>query len=389
LVHRKCYVHDSVNMADYVNTPGATGAGFEPLLLKTLGEILREVGCPGGICACRAERSTPDGANAVVDLGPEKGRRAELRVHVKKDLRPGVFPGWAENKRPVSKGMAVPVLALPSVSPRLADLCKQAGWSWYDLAGNCRIVVPGRLHIERSGIAAVRRPPPPGANLGTAAAARVLRALLSPAHAGREWTQRGLQTKTCWDESVSLGLVNKVIRYVRDEGFVEEVVTGGVRVRDPGGLLAAWSKAYRFERHERHSYFSLLKGAELRKALYLVGGDAGGMAAYAAFSAAERQAPHVHQPKTWLYIAADFLDSLIRHTRAKEVDSGENMVVLIPDDPGVFLSFAADSYVGEAVLCCTDPVQTYVDLLHCGGRGEEAAKALLDQKILPAWKPRP
>jgi uncharacterized protein with von Willebrand factor type A (vWA) domain len=57
-----------------------------------------------------------------------------------------------------------------------------------------------------------------------------------------------------------------------------------------------------------------------------------------------------------------------------------------PDDSGVFLSFDADSHVGEDELGCTDPVQTYVDLIHSGGRGEEAAEALAAQKILPAWK---
>jgi hypothetical protein len=110
------------------------------------------------------------------------------------------------------------------------------------------------------------------------------------------------------------------------------------------------------------------------------------MVVYAAFSAAERQAPHVRQPKTWLYVNAQFLDAFVRNAEAKAVDSGENIVVLIPDDSGVFLSFEADSYVGEQTLVCTDPVQTYVDLIHSGGRGEEAAQALLEQKIMPAWK---
>jgi hypothetical protein len=72
--------------------------------------------------------------------------------------------------------------------------------------------------------------------------------------------------------------------------------------------------------------------------------------------------------------------------QAKEVDSGENLVILVPADSGVFVTFDADSYVGERTLGCTDPVQTYIDLLHCGGRGEEAAQALLERKILPAWK---
>ncbi len=110
------------------------------------------------------------------------------------------------------------------------------------------------------------------------------------------------------------------------------------------------------------------------------------MAAYAAFSAAERQAPHVRQPKTWLYIGRPFLESFIHQTQAKEVDSDETIVVLVPADLGVFLSFEPDSNHGSRALGCTDPVQTYVDLAHCGGRGEEAAQALLEQKIRPAWK---
>jgi hypothetical protein len=279
---------------------------------------------------------------------------------------------------------------MPFVSSRFADLCRDAGWSWCDLAGNCRIDVPGLLRIERSGLAPVRRPPRPAANLGTAAAARVLRALLSPAHAGRSWTQRSLQVETVWarvegDRPVSLGLVNKVIRFVREEGYVEGARRRGLRVRDPGGLLAAWSEAYRFERHERLAYFTLLKGTALHEALYRVELEAGGMAAYAAFSAAERQAPHVRQPRTWLYLGAPFLDSLVQHAQAKEVDTGENLVVLVPDDPGVFASFEADTDIDEQRMRCTDPVQTYVDLMHCGGRGEEAAKAVLEQRVLPPW----
>lgn len=35
---------------------------------------------------------------------------------------------------------------------------------------------------------------------------------------------------------------------------------------------------------------------------------------------------------------------------------------------------------------CTHPVQTYIDLKQAGGRGDEAAEALLEQKIKPIWK---
>jgi len=378
-------------MGHIVNTWALSGAGLERALVDALVGILRNVGWLGDVRVRGPQRSTADGADAIVHVGLTKGREVEFRVYAKKEVRPSAFLGWAALRRHASEEKTIPVLAMPFVSSRLADLCQEAGWSWYDLAGNCRIDVPGSLHLERRGIAPVQRPPRSGANLGTAAAARVLRALLSPAHAGKAWTQRRLQEDTIWkffgkEQLVSLGLVNKVIRHLRDEGFVEEVDVGGVRVRDPGGLLTAWNTAYRFDVHERRSYFSLLKGAQLHDALYRVGAEAGGMAVYAVFSAAERQAPHVRQPKTWLYVGPEFLDSLTRHTQAKQVDSGENLVVLVPTDLGVFLSFDADSHVGTQSLGCTDPVQTYVDLSHSGGRGDEAAQAMLDQKILPAWK---
>ncbi len=182
-----------------------------------------------------------------------------------------------------------------------------------------------------------------------------------------------------------MGLVNKVLHYLREQGFVAGTDERGVRVQDPMGLLTAWRDAYRFDRHQRRSFFTLLRGAQLDEALYRTGLDAGGLAAYAAFSAAERQAPQVRQPKTWLYLGADFMDSLAKHAQAKEVDSGENLVVLVPNDTGVFLAFESDTHVGDRKLGCTDPVQTYVDLWHNPSRGEEAAQAVLEQRIRPAW----
>ncbi len=391
-VHESCYVHEIVNKRESVNT-SSKGLSLERALLDSVRRLFADIDWLHTESSASLLRAPGDhGADAVVQIGTAGKSRARIYVHAKSDVRPGAFPAWARQRLPPpSKEPAVSVLATPFVSPRLADLCRQEGWGWIDLAGNCRIDLPGLLRIERAGIPPFHVRPTRGANLGTTAAARVVRVLLSPGHAGRVWRQRDLQTNTCWqlrgDRPVSLGLVNKVVRHLRDEGFVEGLDDrSGIRVRDPRGLLAAWSEAYRFDRHERRSYFTLLKGTALREALYRLGVEAGNMAAYAAFSAAERQAPHVRQPKTWLYVDAQFLEMFARNAEAKEVDSGENVVVLIPNDSGVFLSFEADSHVGEHVLGCTDPVQTYVDLIHAGGRGEEAAEALAAQKILPAWK---
>jgi hypothetical protein len=180
-------------------------------------------------------------------------------------------------------------------------------------------------------------------------------------------------------------LVNKVVQHLRDEAFIEVLPDGGFRLLDPIKLLFAWRDAYRFDRHERRGYFTLLQGKQLRDALARLHLDAGGFAAYAAFSAAELQAPHVRQPKTWIYVSGKYIKRFEERLQAKQVESGDNVMVLIPDDPGVFYLGDAGR-VGDQQMASTNPVQTYIDLFNCGGRGQEAAEALLEQRLKPVWK---
>ncbi len=77
----------------------------------------------------------------------------------------------------------------------------------------------------------------------------------------------------------SLGLVNKVVRYLKDEAFIEISADRGFRLRDPQKLLTAWRDAYRFDRHERRNYFTLLQGRQLHEQLARLDLDAGGFAA--------------------------------------------------------------------------------------------------------------
>ena len=129
------------------------------------------------------------------------------------------------------------------------------------------------------------------------------------------------------------------------------------------------------------------QGKRLRDALTLLDLRTGGFAAYAAFSAADFQAPHVRQPKTWLYVREQDISLFEELVEAKRVDSGENLVVLIPNDDGVFY-LGDGGTMGDNRMRCTNVVQTYVDLCYCGGRGEEAAEAVLNQRLKPEWKLR-
>ncbi|WP_461528403.1 type IV toxin-antitoxin system AbiEi family antitoxin [Prosthecobacter sp.] len=378
-----------MNTVISMNTPHSSRA-LERSLEGKLRELLGSVDWLPEVSVSAASQDAGFDLQAMLPL--PTGGRAALCVECKQEMRPSTFPMLVQRDfKPAGRPkIIVRVLALPWVSPRVADLCAEHGWSWYDLAGNCRLDVPGVLRIERSGNAPVHAVPRPVANLGTKEAGRVVRALLfDPEQIGQPWTQRALSEARFpfekSDESVaSLGLVNKMVRHLMDEGFIEPLPKSGFMVTEPLKLLFAWRDAYRFEQHERHEYFSLLQGRQLSESiikLYTFHTEA----EYAAFSAADFQAPHVRQPKTWLYVASKALVRFAQVAQAKPVDSGGNLVVLVPSDDGVFYR---KEYLGdnEHRSACSNALQTYVDLWHCGGRGQEAAEALLEQKIKPEWR---
>ena len=280
------------------------------------------------------------------------------------------------------------VVAARHVSPRTAELCAEQGLSWIDMAGNCRITGPG-IHIERTGNPPATRLQRHGADLSSWAAARVLRALLAPECTGRRWTQRELEFETqnpsqpMWPTTpASLGLVNKVVRHLRDESFLTSLPESGFIVSDPLRLLAAWRDAYRYRDHVREGHFTLLQGAKLAAALLKIQIIPECPLVLASFSAADIQAPAIRQQKTWLYVHPARIPEVRTALEAKPVDSGENIVMLTPADDGVF--YQLDKTIGR--LSCTNAVQTYVDLRHGAGRGDEAAEAILEQRLKPAWK---
>lgn len=273
------------------------------------------------------------------------------------------------------------VYAAPFVSPRLAEVCWDRGWGWFDLAGNCRISIPGLLYLDRKGNQPVHRSSRPDANLGTPEAAQVLRALLKSEHEAARWrTQRDLQEATA--PGVSLGLVNKVVAHLRNEGHLSAGGRDGLRVVDPEKLLFAWRDAYRFDRIPRFEMFTLLKAAEIDNAMRELNIGHETRLVWAAFSAAERQAPMVRQLKYWLMASGDHVDWVRDALKAKSVETGANLTLLMAPDRG----YLADAKDEDRAGPCTHPLQTYLDTWHAGGRGEEAAQAVLDRRLKPSWE---
>ncbi|MGC4013423.1 MAG: type IV toxin-antitoxin system AbiEi family antitoxin [Luteolibacter sp.] len=361
----------------------------EPELERKLEEQLRTIleQIPGMGQAATVWRNPSDSQRAFDIMAelriPRSRDRVAFWVQCKSLPRPSQFPFVSLSNRILedgSRNTQVPVLAAPYISPRMAELCREHGWSWYDLAGNCRLVVPGTIYIERQGNEPVHQRPKPRANLSTAASAQVLRTLLIPEHSGKRWTQTVLQ-KSC-EPGVSIGLVNKVVTHLREEAWLTLEEDGRFHVPDPVGLIHAWAKDYRFDRHRQLSYFSLLKGQQLEQQLATLL-NSKGKAAYAVFSAAELEVPNVRQNKSWLYLNDAALDDFQEMAQAKPVDSGANIVVLIPEDDGVFYG---NVFRQSLALGRTNPVQTWLDLQHAGGRGHEAAEAVMERCLKPEWK---
>jgi len=236
------------------------------------------------------------------------------------------------------------------------------------------------LHIEHSGNKPIAPVKVSGANLSTLAAASVLRALMITDRDGGFWTQRQLQARC--KPKVSIGLVNKIVRHLCNGQFIVKTEGEGYRLRDPVQLLYTWRDAYRFDQVKQVRCFSLLRGGEMEDKLVSLNKGRESKVAYAAFSAADIQAPAVRQPKKWLAVLKKDIEEVMHSLEAKAVDSGDNLVLLVPPDEGSMTGL--EERAGG--VPCTHPVHTCLDLWHLGGRGEEAAEAILEQCLKPAWR---
>lgn len=384
-VHEICSVHEYVNDTIKVNVDRLPPREVERLLMDKLRALLGEV-FPE-VPVEFTQHHIPDrGIDFIAKIQVPEGPALEFLVECKSQPRPSLVPKvpggiYAPNLTSGSKSARSWIFAAPFVSPRLAEVCWEQGWGWLDLAGNCRIAVPGLFYVDRKGNAPVHQLSRPDANLGTAEAAQVLRALLRPGPEALRWkSQRELQNAT--EPGVSLGLVNKIVAHLRGEGFLASDDRDGLRVVDPEKLLFAWRDAYRFDRIPRLELFTLLKAPEIEKIIREVNMDNPANLAWAVFSAAERQAPMVRQPKYWLMAAEESPESLREMLQAKSVDTGANLTLLTAPDRG----YLADADHKSALAACTSPLQTYLDTWHAGGRGQEAAEAILDQELRPKWK---
>lgn len=264
---------------------------------------------------------------------------------------------------------SVPLLIAPYLSPQSAQLLTQSGISYLDLAGNCRIAFD-YVFIFREGR---DNPTPERRRLHTLyspKAERVLRVFLGDP--SRTWKVKTLAAEA----GVSLGQVAKVKQLLEDREWIENEPTGS-RLVAPRELLTEWAKNYQYRRHTEINLFCLKKISEIETSLEEICSTTGFKYALTALSAAARYAPYAPYQRVVCYMESHAAaETIIKRSGLKSVESGPNLVLLVPYDEGVF--YGARDLNGARLV---SPIQCYLDTLHTTSRGKEAAEHLREKVI--------
>jgi hypothetical protein len=323
-----------------------------------------------------SESQASDGHADILARVSISGKRHTLACEVKIDGQPRhvrVALLQLRNYMAHVAGDATPVLIAPFLSSQAQALCREQGVSFLDLEGNARLVLDG-VFIERS---VASRPAVERRELRSLfkpKSARVLRAMLrDPA---RSWRLAELSEAA----NVSLGHINnvKVGLLDREWGGVSD---NGLFLSEPGRLLDAWRDAYEPPAGYRMGFYTTLHGGAFENAMRRVlgVGSEKGQAVFASFSAAQWLAPYCRTGTQYFYADQAGVRKLEAALTLSKPSNGENIIVTIPKDEGLFRSTVEPA---QGVVC-TDPVQTYLDVAGAGERGREAAEHL--RRELMKW----
>jgi hypothetical protein len=269
------------------------------------------------------------------------------------------------------KKPATPVLVAPYFSQASRALCRDNGISYLDFEGNARLAFK-TVFIDRltEGKPASERRE--FKSLFTPKSSQVLRVLLRDPN--RIWRVSELAEAA----RVSLGHVSNVRTALLDREWAE-IVPEGFHLTLPDALLDAWKSTYDPPVAQQFRFYTTLHGnafdTSIREVFESMPQTV--QVALASFSAANWIAPYARTTTQFFYAEKRGLDHIQSRTKLSSTAKGENVIITIPKDPGVFL----DAYEPAPGVRCTSPIQTYLDLSKGGERGEEAAEHLRRMKL--------
>jgi hypothetical protein len=266
---------------------------------------------------------------------------------------------------------ATPVLIAPYLSPDSRELCSENEVSFLDFEGNAHLAF-GTVFIDRlvsSKPVSKRRE---FKSLFRPKSAQILRVLLRDPQ--QFWRVADLAEAA----NVSLGHVSNVRTALLDREWAK-VVPEGLLLTAPDQLLNAWKSSYDPPVEEELRFYTTLHGNAIELSIREMFASLPDHAevALASFSAAHWIAPYARTGTQFLYADKSALELIKQELRLSSPLKGENVIVSIPKDHGVFL----DVYEPAPGIRCTSPVQTYLDLSTTGERGTEAAEHLRRMRL--------
>lgn len=266
---------------------------------------------------------------------------------------------------------ATPVLIAPYLSPASRELCLQNKVSFLDFEGNARVafstvfidrLISNKPASERREFKSLFKPK----------SAQVLRVLL------RDPKQIWRVTELAEAADVSLGHVSNVRTALLDREWAQ-VVPEGLLLTAPDALLDAWKSSYEPPVDQQFRFYTTLHGSAVEKSIRVMFDSmpSKSQVCLASFSAAHWIAPYARTSTQFFYADRMALERITQGLQLSSSVKGENVIVSVPKDRGVFL----DAYEPEPGIRCTSPLQTYLDLSKGGERGEEAAEHLRRMRL--------
>jgi hypothetical protein len=332
----------------------------------------------GEVPFLRLGRTAPErieldtGIDISVDV-TANGTLWKLLVEVKSSGEPRIARAAIQrilavtSKREAQYGL----LGAPYIGSETQKICKEAGVGFIDLAGNCRLVFD-KLFIERRGFPKPQAERRPLRSLFSPKASRILRVLFEAP------TQPWQVQRLAREARVSLGLAAKVKQRLLDLEYAREEL-GCVQLGKPEKLLSAWIAALASRKQSNVGAYATGDLPQIEETLRAYCAANATRYAFTQFSGAARVAPFTRYTRGAAYVEADPA-SLVEKLGWKLVDTGANFALPWPFDEGVF--YGARMIGQDWVV---SDVQLYLDLMESKARGEEAASAILEQKLRPRW----
>ncbi len=307
------------------------------------------------------------------------GKIVDIMFEIKTNAQPRFVRTAVLNMKDIRSALqdSYCVLGAPYLSEASMKICREYGIGYLDLSGN------SLLNFENVFIKTEGKPNPyastrPLKNLFSPKSTRVLRVLLE--NPSREWYVKDMAEEV----KISLGKASNVKQRLLDYEYAEEVPgqrQKKIRLTDPEKLLKDWADNYSYTDNRLFNYYSLENPREIEEKILSFCANTGVRCALTLTSADARLTHFLRgTARSYMYIEKP-LEPAASYLGLKEVDSGENITLMVPYDEGVFYGIQEVDN-----LHIVSDIQLYLDLRSYKQRGKDAAQFLLDRRIKKEWQ---